>query len=84
MTLTQKQIDDFVQRVVGTTLNMDTILEEEYGVPIGLAGLDEATLTEIDANVFECTACNWNVARDEESDGDTEICDECSDGDEED
>jgi hypothetical protein len=77
MKLTQEQLNSFIERVLGTTLNMDTVLEEEYGVPGGTDGLDQSTLSDIDAAVFECEGCNWVVPRDEESTGVAGFCDDC-------
>lgn len=81
LTLTRERISEFVQRVVGSTLDQDTVLEDEFDVPGGTMGLTQDTLTDIESEIFVCEVCDWNVAREEESKAEG-VCIDCYDADE--
>ncbi|VVB51697.1 Uncharacterised protein [uncultured archaeon] len=76
MKLSPEKLNEFIERVKGTTLNMSTVLEEEFDVPGGIDGLDPSQLLDIDSEIFECERCNWICADDERVNED-DVCRDC-------
>jgi hypothetical protein len=77
--LTQNQINELYNDLVGTCSDIDIVLMELFEVD-SITELSPATLEEIDQMMFNCGECGWwcDINESTECPGGDEVCEECA------